>query len=399
MPAGRVTQDHLDFLNPVSEVAAGIRSNTALHAHPLLDSYEELEPELESMSQAYAAAALEGLGQDPILSAEPAIRRLFERVRDIALSGDAGRIETMTALRARFPHFGCELALLERCGSNLTAVLDGTKDPLELLIPSGDARELENIYRNAPPAHVFNNLVAHAVADAARSIPPGRILRILEIGAGTGATTMAVVDALKGHHVEYVFTDVSHAFVNAASSRFAAETCLRFRTLDIEHAVSKQDFAERSFDLVLAANVLHATRDIRQSLRHARSLLAPNGILILVETAALLPTNCHQKQKQRNEYIVPSNHRVLKEKEVGKRQRKLQPTGKWRLEQEQGHAAYCNGSRYPVHSGIADVDTVHGPQQEVPESGRTFVSDESVKQREGETARLAARASSAKGSW
>ncbi|MFZ0304442.1 MAG: SDR family NAD(P)-dependent oxidoreductase [Terracidiphilus sp.] len=284
MPAGRVTQDHLDFLNPVSEVAAGIRSNTALHAHPLLDSYEELEPELESMSQAYAAAALEGLGQDPILSAEPAIRRLFERVRDIALSGDAGRIETMTALRARFPHFGCELALLERCGSNLTAVLDGTKDPLELLIPSGDARELENIYRNAPPAHVFNNLVAHAVADAARSIPPGRILRILEIGAGTGATTMAVVDALKGHHVEYVFTDVSHAFVNAASSRFAAETCLRFRTLDIEHAVSKQDFAERSFDLVLAANVLHATRDIRQSLRHARSLLAPNGILILVET-------------------------------------------------------------------------------------------------------------------
>ena len=283
-PAGRVTQDHPDFLKPVSEVAAGMRSNAALRAHPLLDSYEELEPNLETMSQAYAVAAMEGLGQNPILAAEPAVRRLFERVRNIANDSDASGIETMTALRRRFPHFDCELALLEMCGSNLSEVLTGAKNPLELLMPSGDTGGLENIYRNAPPAHVFNRLVADAVADVARRLPPGRILRILEIGAGTGATAMAVMDALPGHHVEYHFTDVSHAFVHAASSRFSAEPRLRFRTLDIERPVAAQDFAEVSFDIVLAANVLHATRDIRQSLRHARSLLAPSGILIVLET-------------------------------------------------------------------------------------------------------------------
>ena len=39
----------------------------------------------------------------------------------------------------------------------------------------------------------------------------------------------------------------------------------------------------RRFDLLIAANVLHATCDLRQTLRHVRSLLAPGGRLVLVE--------------------------------------------------------------------------------------------------------------------
>src|SRR5262249_46380761 len=34
---------------------------------------------------------------------------------------------------------------------------------------------------------------------------------------------------------------------------------------------------------IICANVLHATRDLRQSLGHVRRLLAPNGMLLLIE--------------------------------------------------------------------------------------------------------------------
>ncbi|MEI7601683.1 MAG: SDR family NAD(P)-dependent oxidoreductase, partial [Aestuariivirga sp.] len=42
-------------------------------------------------------------------------------------------------------------------------------------------------------------------------------------------------------------------------------------------------FAAHGYDLVIAANVLHATRDIEASLGHCRRLLAPSGILVALE--------------------------------------------------------------------------------------------------------------------
>ncbi len=81
----------------------------------------------------------------------------------------------------------------------------------------------------------------------------------------------------------YVFTDVSAHFCAAASAAYAKRgvTC---RTLDIEQAPAAQGFAPAEFDLVIAANVLHATRSIAETLAHIRALLAPGGTLLLLET-------------------------------------------------------------------------------------------------------------------
>jgi SAM-dependent methyltransferase len=37
------------------------------------------------------------------------------------------------------------------------------------------------------------------------------------------------------------------------------------------------------FDLIIAANVLHATADLRQTLGHVQELLSPGGLLLLLE--------------------------------------------------------------------------------------------------------------------
>ena len=58
----------------------------------------------------------------------------------------------------------------------------------------------------------MNRLIREAVQAALARLPAGRGVRILEIGAGTGGTTAAILPALPPHRTEYVFTNVSPLF-------------------------------------------------------------------------------------------------------------------------------------------------------------------------------------------
>lgn len=49
---------------------------------------------------------------------------------------------------------------------------------------------------------------------------PGQKIKILEVGAGTGATTEWVFKALEGSEFEYCFTDISKYFFPDAVNRF-----------------------------------------------------------------------------------------------------------------------------------------------------------------------------------
>ena len=121
------------------------------------------------------------------------------------------------------------------------------------------------------------------VARYVRSLPSDRPLRVLEVGAGTGSTTSFVLTCVPADRTEYVFTDISPLFAARAQEKFRNYPFVRYATLNIEHDPVGQGFAAGSFDLVLAANVLHATRDLAQTLSHVRRLLSPNGMLVLLE--------------------------------------------------------------------------------------------------------------------
>lgn len=53
--------------------------------------------------------------------------------------------------------------------------------------------------------------------------------------------------------------------------------------LDVEKDIEQQNFEPGSYDLVVASNVLHATRQLDESLRAARKLLKPGGYLLICE--------------------------------------------------------------------------------------------------------------------
>ena len=176
------------------------------------------------------------------------------------------------------------LAYLRQCAALLVDVLRGRKSPLETLFPGGRFALAEGLYEHSQQARYLNPIVAAAVKQAAQSLPVARDLRAIEIGAGTGGTTAAIVEQLSPNTTEYWFTDLSDLFLARAQVKFNDFSFLRFAKFDLDVAPESQGFPRHSFDLVVAANVIHATRDLRKSLRTVEQLLAPGGLLILCES-------------------------------------------------------------------------------------------------------------------
>ncbi|MDY6949882.1 MAG: SDR family NAD(P)-dependent oxidoreductase [Thermodesulfobacteriota bacterium] len=186
----------------------------------------------------------------------------------------------------QYPEAKIELTVLGRCGSHLAQVLKGSCNPLDLLFPEADITTATTLYQNSPAFGPTNRLMADTVRAVLDHLPRGRGMKVLEIGSGTGGTTAHLLPHLPVDTTQYLFTDVSPLFTRKAKERFQDYPFIQYALLDIERDPGTQGFTPHTYDLVLAANVLHATTELRRTLAHVHQLLAPDGMLILVEGTA-----------------------------------------------------------------------------------------------------------------
>lgn len=280
--------------------AVHVERSELLREVPEFAGYDETFAELNRRAGRHVYEAFIELGVAPgesisvdRLVTEHAVRaehaRLLGRLESILVEegfaeSDEWGFRLLTHIEEMPPRFekdSPEFRMLDRCGRGLADVLTGKIDPLGLLFPGGDTTDAEELYRSSPLARTMNHAVTAYLCGvfAAR---PGHAFRILEIGAGTGGTTSAIAPYLPPE-AEYVYTDVSPHFLATAKRKFSSDSRMTYRTLNIEEDPSAQGFAREQFDLIIAANVLHATKQLRKSVEHARQLLAPNGALVLFE--------------------------------------------------------------------------------------------------------------------
>jgi acyl transferase domain-containing protein len=301
------------FLRAAADIAGIIDAAAAAVADAHATArYDDFLPALDGLCRAYVLGGMRELGLEltvgdtvtletvmTTLPIEPKHRRLVRRLLDmlaedgwlrterdgwrVVQAGTEPPARRHAQLLAEFPAFEAEISLVERCGSQLAGVLRGDVDPLQLLFPGGSSAQMDAIYRRLPLARAFNELVGTAVRATVAHAPAGRPIRVLEVGAGSGATTDAVLGALGDHTIDYLFTDISPAFTNKARGRFRANSSVRVATFDATVDPTTQGLVPESFDLVIAANVVHATPHLSATLHNLRTLLAPGGQLLLLE--------------------------------------------------------------------------------------------------------------------
>lgn len=169
-----------------------------------------------------------------------------------------------------------------------TDLLQGRVSVQSILFPNGDASAALEVYGSNVVSRYLNAAAASVVADLARRRTAR--LRILELGAGVGATSEHVLGALAGTDVDnYVLTDLSPHLLRVAQERSAhsAETVTTtFATLDITANLADQlrplPVPDR-YDVIIAATMAHNAIDVGVLLREAHDLLAPRGALVLIE--------------------------------------------------------------------------------------------------------------------
>ncbi len=175
----------------------------------------------------------------------------------------------------------------------LPDILTGKVPATDIIFPDSSMELVEGIYKQNRVADYFNEVLADTLAAYIQErlkSERNTALRILEIGAGTGGTSVMVFQKLKPYQEcvqEYCYTDLSRAFLLHAEKEYGQQNpYLTYRIFNVEAPIVSQEIDAGAYDVVIAANVLHATKNIRQTLCNAKAILKTNGILLLNEIAS-----------------------------------------------------------------------------------------------------------------
>ena len=186
------------------------------------------------------------------------------------------------------PANAATLDLLDYAASAYPAVATGRQGDHNLFGPQGVPLWLK-YFNNDNLTYAVNNWVGAAAAVDRLSSRP--TLRILEIGAGTGSATEALLTLLGERGLlsrleRYVITEPNAYFRRCNQRKLAAQypnLPLEWTTVNLDLLWNEQGVAPEEFHLVYAVNVMHISRNLLFSLNEARSALAVDGWLVIGE--------------------------------------------------------------------------------------------------------------------
>ncbi|RDL41700.1 Thiolase-like protein [Venustampulla echinocandica] len=256
---------------------------------------EEYFEDLRRIKAKYISRALADLGTNLHEVSTPHIQQYvaWMQLQQGISPQDEGAVFSLSSPQTPLEDFCIEtgqtdkqMELFVRTGQNLTRVLRGEVDALDLFFADGLMRSYyQHVNARATGFKKFGkylDLLAHK--------NPG--MKFLEIGAGTGATTEVILDILtpgkeKGisstpRYGQYDFTDISSSFFPPAQEIFG-QSELNYMVLDVEEDPAAQNIEPGTYDIIVASHVLHATRSLTKTLENIRKLLKPGGKLFLVE--------------------------------------------------------------------------------------------------------------------
>lgn len=196
----------------------------------------------------------------------------------------------VSALESEVSSSGGQGEMICAVGQHLPQILRGEVQALEVMLENNRlSRYYEDDLTNTRMSENLARWVSK-LGDVKSN------LRVLEVGAGTGSATLPVFEELSrgGERLpdgfSYTYTDISSGFFEKARERLSKwSRYITYKKLDISKDPTQQGFGVEDYDLVIASNVLHATPNMAKTIDHVRSLLKPNGKLVLLEACQHAP--------------------------------------------------------------------------------------------------------------
>ncbi|MCJ1394622.1 hypothetical protein MMC18_007502 [Xylographa bjoerkii] len=176
--------------------------------------------------------------------------------------------------------------LVCRLGPMLVPILRGELEPSQLMTKELLNRYQANAIRLSPAFAQLSSLLRTIAHKNPRA-------RVLQIGTGSGAALRHALKTLGtdeegGPFIDsWHFTDKSSSSFDAIKEELSAQSNfleMYFDELDIEQDPAAQGFKLESYDLVVAVQTLHETKNLGRAIAHVRTLLKPGASLLLVET-------------------------------------------------------------------------------------------------------------------
>jgi SAM-dependent methyltransferase len=166
----------------------------------------------------------------------------------------------------------------------------GSKNGLEILF-SGDKAVLWNDYFSNDNSgySVYNSLGALGVLKWALQ---RKNIKFLEVGAGTGGASSALIDKLKSKNLlhaigEYILSDISPIFLRLANraimNKVGDDFQYALKKLDFNRPLTEQGIAENGIDVVYGVNTLHVAKNLVSALKNIYQVIKPGGAVILSE--------------------------------------------------------------------------------------------------------------------
>ncbi|RFB33980.1 non-ribosomal peptide synthetase [Brevibacillus sp. VP] len=163
-------------------------------------------------------------------------------------------------------------------------LLTGKLDPLELFFAEDASLTPAGLSRFDFTREYYSNLAKEMFGTLVNSYPPDKELRVLEIGTRAGSLTQTLVSALPADRARYIYADESSFFTDKAKQTWGEKAPLEYGLFDMSTAPLWQGYEPHYFDVIVADNTLHRTRNLNMTLEYLKGMLAPGGVLFLVES-------------------------------------------------------------------------------------------------------------------
>src|SRR5262245_48189525 len=245
-----------------------------------------LDKQPKPFYERWLSSSIDYLQQRKLLGADLTVSHGVRALADLWLEWEAKRSEWAANQNLR-----AQVGLLEACLKGLPDILSGRKLATDVMFPDSSMQLVEGVYRGNALADYFNEALGDTLsAFIERKLDEGKEhkIRILEVGAGTGGATANLLPLLRQFPIdEYCYTDISKAFLIYGEKQYKSQfPALTTAIFDVSQPLAMQSIAADHYDVVIGANVLHATPDIRQTLRNVKATLKNQGVLLLNEISS-----------------------------------------------------------------------------------------------------------------